>query len=724
MSLYNRGLELEGRGSAELAIRSYRQAIVGAPEFVEAHRAYQNLLLLRHRRGDLVREYRELLAAAPGSAPRRYLLGRLWSDRRRQLEAFDSALLADPTLYFANIGVGYVSLDLGDSERARWAFRRAADLAPERVEARQGQLLTLVARGDPREAGLRVELAERLLEDDPGDVLAERVLLQQHLDAIEYPTACAEAVRFVQDAPSQDAADLVHSVLDHYASSADLLAARDGLAPLDLATDRAGLRLLALVEERAGDPRAALHRVLRAPPRIVDDPDIAALRQRLRLQTGDVAGFTAEVFARRFESGFDLADAGTSRDRFAAVLAALRSEPLSGEPAERAIDGLRSAGLHEAAIELARAALAVDPGQASIEARLAELLAHRRFIAELRQFFEQEYVSADFLGIDGVIDRLRELSRRSLGEDILDPVVQKDFFPIGLFLDPDPANGGGLARYFDRFGTFALIGKRIAGPSEAYVMRRIATSRPIVDGSPVYRVLGENLLVPSRAEFFGAEIAGFAFQSFIALNADRVRSSAQRAFALYDDFGAELLDDALDVAQDADERRDLSEPLSLAVRCHYRALQRFLAAGGERRQLPGLLLDAVEAHERAHIRDATRYLPILKDIGGKLRLLWKHRFSSARVEAWLEQRAQAVALVDAVSPMAVLASTVYFLPERNVSPPHSQGYHDLVRQMIDEVESSPERYPAIDRRYSILPQLDRLGDDELRELGRRVLEDL
>ena len=719
-SHYVRGLDLESHGKADQALRSYRAAIANAPEFVDAHRAYQNLLLTRHRRGDLIRDYRALLDEAPGSAPRRYLLGRLWSDRRAQRDAFESALFADPTLLFANIGLGYVSLDLGDHERARIAFEQAMRLAPERDEPRQGLLVALSARADVRHEERRLELAEAILDRSPRDPLAKRVKLAAMFDDLDSSAACAEVVGFVCEEPTAEAAELAFTVLDRNATNRDFRLARDRLATVDLGDSAAGLRLLALVEERSGDPRAALHQLVRAKPSVARNREISRIRQRLLLRTGDVDRFVDEVYSRRFLSGLTLGDGAARRD-FERVVELLDVGARSGPDVVEAARLLTAAGLHEPAIELARTSLDVDPSQGELLALQRELLRHRRFLAELRTLFEAQYSSDEPLSFDEVIEELREVSRASLGEDIIDPVVTREYFPIGEFLDPDPESGSGLARYFDRFGSFALIGKRVGGPPEAYVMRRIDSSRPVIDGRPVYRVVGEELLVPSYVESLGAEIAGFAFETFIALNADRVRASAARAAELYDRFGEELLDDALLRVGGDVERTDLTEPLSLGVRAHYRAFARFLDDGRPRREFPGLLLDAVEAHERAHIRDATRFLPLLDDVGGKLRLLWRHRFSVARVEAWLEERAQAVALVDARSPMAVLSSTVYFLPDRGASPPHSVGYHDLVRRMVVEIERNPERYPVIDRRYTILPQLDRLDDEQLRELGRRVL---
>ena len=70
---------------------------------------------------------------------------------------------------------------------------------------------------------------------------------------------------------------------------------------------------------------------------------------------------------------------------------------------------------------------------------------------------------------------------------------------------------------------------------------------------------------------------------------------------------------------------------------------------------------------------------------------------------------------------AKMASTLQVLPDRDAAPPHSVGYYHLCARLVDEVASHPARYPEVDPGFSVVSQLDRLGDERLRELGRRVL---
>src|SRR6185295_13323997 len=111
-----------------------------------------------------------------------------------------------------------------------------------------------------------------------------------------------------------------------------------------------------------------------------------------------------------------------------------------------------------------------------------------------------------------------------------------------------------------------------------------------------------------------------------------------------------LLDDTIDPATTAAERTMLREPGSIVLRTWLRSYADHLARGGTPSDYAGLVLNAIEAHERTHIRDAHEFLPLLQNVPSKLSILWRNTFSGANIEAWLEARAQAGALVDARDP--------------------------------------------------------------------------
>lgn len=729
-----RGFELEEQGKPADAILAWRRAIEIEPEYVDAHRAYQNLLLQRGRRGQLIDEYRAWSEMAPQSAVRVYLLSRLWSARSRQRAGFERAALLDPNLFFAHLGVGHASLADGDLVRAEGAFERAHELDPSRTEPLVGWIETLARRRDESALAQIDELARELLERDPTSSIAMRRLTEAKLRQGDVGGACAALTQFVATVDSPDSWELLHAVLIDQARAADVEAARDRLAgataapwtgPPELAYAR--IRALAEIEMRCGSPARALRWIERAPPLYATDPTLTAIRRRAWIATGRLDLVLEDAFTGRYESGFELNDdSGAARLVLEALNAWTASEAPRGRDALNVVERLRGAGLIDAALEVVETAIDQDPADAELVRAREELIAHRRFVGELREYFVRGYRQPSLArgSLDEVLDDIRELSRVSLGENVVDPVRIASYYPIGAFLDPDPANGGGLARYFDRFGTFFLIGQRAFGPPEGYGIRRVAAGRVDVDGRTTYRVLGEDVVVPPRAEWGGAQIAGFAFDTFIVLNVDRARAFADRArrlFATYGPDGDELLSDPIPAARGGLERVDPSEPLGLASKAMFRSYRAHLDRGGTEANYAGIALDAFEAHERAHIEDARRFLPIASDLLEKIRLLGRLGFAPSRVEAWLEERAQAGALLDAASPWAVLAGTADLVPNRNDAPPHSVGFCDLAQRWIDAIERERDSYPALDRERPILPQLDRLSEADLRRLARAAI---
>lgn len=728
-----RGFELEDQGKPADAILAWRRAIEIAPEYVDAHRAYQNVLLQRGRRGQLIDEYRAWSEQAPQSAVRVYLLSRLWSDRSRQRAGFERAAMLDPALFFAHLGVGHSSLADGDLARAEDAFERAHELDPGRSEPLVGWIETLARRRD-EDARTRIdELARELLEHDPTSSIAMRRLTESKLRQGDVGAACAALTQFVASVDTPDAWELLHAVLTEQGRVADIEAARDRLAgaasspwegPNELAYAR--IRALAEIEMRCGNPSRALRLIERAPPLYAADASLVALRRRAWIASGRVDLALEDVDRARYDVGFDLHDdSGAAANVRDAIAIWGVGRDVSAPDALRVVERLRGAGLIEAALEVVEIAIDRDPTDGALGRARDELVAHRRFVAELREYFVRGYREPALArgSLDDVLDDVREISLTCLGENVVDPVRLSTYYPIGAFLDPDPDHGGGLARYFDRFGTFFLIGQRAFGPPEGYGIRRLAAGRVDVSGRSTYRILGEDLVVPPRAEWGGAQIAGFAFDTFIVLNVDRARAFAERArrlFATFGPDGVELLTDPIPRARGGLERIDPSEPLGLASKAMFRSYRAHLDRGGSERHYAGVALNAFEAHERAHIDDARRFLPIASDLLDKIRVLGRLGFAPSRVEAWLEERAQARALLDASSPWAVLAGTADLMPNRGDAPPHSVGFCDLAEHWIGAIDRTLEAYPAIDPDAAILPQLDRLSEDDLRRLARSV----
>lgn len=721
------GLGHESRGEREAAKHSYRAACELAPSFVDAHRAYQNLVLAEGFRGALRREYRARLDQAPEDPIAIYLFGRLESDIAAQRDACERAVAAAPNLYSAWVGLGITSLELRDPATATRAFETAIRLDPGRADAWRGRLRQMERTLGEEAKARAAEIAMKLRAIDPFDLDATRVLAQRAIDERRREQASNDVATLARESRDPGAARLLLDFLARNASARDVERMRDLFSPL--ARERAGdpewRRLLAWLEERAGDPMAALS-LLDGYATTTDDRASILTRRRLAIACGDFDRVLREVIEDRFESGFDFDDDSAERE-----LRALAEQPLAarrGAAAVSSIESLYRHGLLDLALAVGSAILREEPTNIELRSTLDRGIAHRRFVAELASWFDRAYGGAadDANDLDAFLRAARRLSVDCLGTDVVEPLVVREYTAIGRFLDPDPETGCGLARYFDRFGTFFVAGERSLGGIHGYALTRIARSRVEIEGRSVLRVLGEDLRIPSPLEAAGGEIAGFALEKFIVMNVDRARASAIRVRRAWDERVSAMvarplvLDDPIDPAVNDHDRISLREPGSIVLRTWLRSYGAFLDEGGKPEEFAGLTLDAVEAHERSHISDAHEFLPLYQDVPRKLTIFAENAFSASKVESWLEGRAQLEALIHARDPRIALAELLRDLPARDASPPHSVGYYEVAEELVRRASEALPSLPEIDPSGVIVQQLDRVEPEKLRELARRV----
>lgn len=725
--LFEQGVTAQQQDRRGAALAAFKAACEDSPDFVDAHRAYQNLKLLEGRSGDLLVEYGDRLRREPESAIAQYLYSRLSSDATEQVRGFERALEIDPDFYFARVGLGHALTQSRRPTRAAQEFEAALRIDASRAEAWRGRLRILMRRPGDEAKERRTQIGKRILELDPTDTAAMRAVIEASIEDHRDDDAFESALRFLMQTRAPGAPQLLLDVLKRQGTSeridrARAMIAAESRAPLD---DADWLELLVFLEQRSGDPRAALRWIDSATEDVRASYRVRTLRREMLLSIGAFDRYLDDLIDSRFSAGFEL-DRGRSEAELRDVRRAAFVEGIDAADARRYFDVMLRHGLTELAIEYARARLEATPTDGELRLRLREALGHRRFVTELAAYFREQYRdSTPKASFDEFVATARRLSQECFGRDVVDPVVTKDFFPIGSFLDPDPSHGSGLARHFDRYGQFFLVGSLTIGSLDGYLLRRIAETRPEIDGRSVYRVAGEELLIPSRVESLGGQIAGFAFETFIVLNVDRARDTAERTRAIYEtheELQPSILDDAIEGVTDPDSAVRISEPASVQLRTWYRAYADFLSSGGQPAAFAGDVLDSVEVHERTHIRDARELLPIYEDLPDKIAVIARKGFSFDNVQAWLEARAQAVALVGAKHPRLVLAEILRYAADREMSPPHSIGYHDMLAALVKRIAAEPEKYPDIRQDGVIVQQLDRLSDEQLRALGKRLLE--
>lgn len=703
----------EALGGGEAAAGAVlREALERYPDSVDAARIRQNLRLARGEGWKVYEDARAAAAAAPGDPAKLYLLGRVIPDREEQARIFRRALALDPSFYFANYGLAVVELERGEKEEALGFARRAVAIRPENRDAKRQLARARAAAGDAAGA---MDLYEDLLLDDPGDAATAAAAA----DLLVRRGEEDEALRLLLDTsrlrPAEsDLLVAAWDVMEEGRVSGDaLLEAVDAARQVaGKAPSNAGAWLvLGRALLRRGEAAEALAALDRA---VAEGARAAALREdRLRAAIG---GGAWPRVRELFFAGLPvrvLAEPGNARGaalaRLDAALAAAAAEETADSLAEVA-RALSSCGFEVGAARTARRAFDLAPDRADLRGLAAETAAWRDLMADTRRLLREQYVrfghDESTSALDEVLGELGARARESFGRDIFTGLPVESFTLVGAVARSDAA---GAPPEWSRHGTLFVVGRRKGGPVQATMMRLLGWFPGRRSPEGVFDLaVGEGQTLRSFFEEGKGQIAGFTLPGWIVMNLDVVSRWEEQVRATAN--GREP--GPLWPAPDDFRRRSLWFPGAVRT-----GLARsYLAAAGD---AAGSFASSL-AHERGHLLEVKRYLPILPSLPSILALLVRNGFSAASIEAELERDAEANSLRTSPWPRNALLNTMSFLPFRESAPPHSVGYYELLETLVAEIDRHPARYPSVDRRYNILQQLDRLSDAELRTLLKHL----
>jgi hypothetical protein len=297
---------------------------------------------------------------------------------------------------------------------------------------------------------------------------------------------------------------------------------------------------------------------------------------------------------------------------------------------------------------------------------------------------------------------------------------------LGAWLDHGAAAPTSpVVAHFRRHGKYLMLGQREGKPAEGILlsMASLTPRRPLVTQGRRFDhdvMLGYDRTIRAYVDFQGGSLSGAALPDGVWLDADATRREdhALRTTVRAVDATLAARLDAVAATPPAPDDADgvfaFDDPAGLWLRL----ARRYVAAVGD---APWGSLDVLRAHEFGHVIDLARHLPIAKGLPATLGLLASEGFAFGRVEARLEGRAQLGAVIDAARPDLALMDLVAALPVVETNPEaHERGYRDVAVAFVRHVARHPDRFPRVDPTRKLLPQLDRLSLDELRELARAV----
>ncbi len=687
----------------------------GAP--VEAERLRQDLMRQRGRVGALRAEAEAAVAAAPESAARHYLLGRVQSPQDA-LASFEVAVRLDPQSVWPWMGLAF-ALREQDPSRALSIYETLYE-ASGRHEAVGIAYASALRNSNQKEAALAVY---RALVERGGSALGighlglAQTILALGSSAEERKAGWESFLLALHERPADPG---VHAILrellrtgitdEQLEQCLDLLRASE--SRWHAFARAAGGSILAPILARLRQPQAALA-AIEAIPAKERPPEIAAMHRRLLLACGEVRDFHAALLDWMPAIVCD-EETNQIRGLWAAIrgVCAHGDDPMcDSQSGLRYATSLRDAGLLAEA-EMVGAAcqrrFGVTP---TLTALIEEVHKEIAFENALRTALYRGYSKDESTELDVFVAIARRASVEILGRDVVEPDQRFRAPLVGQMLDPFSS---GLCRHLARYNRHLVVGRRAGGVPEGLLFTRLSVrDLPEQEGLAVpgrcFEVTCADRSVRSMSGVLGGDIAGIALMNHYIVDYDAVvewaQSIARRQRIVDEDDGVALADPIPDAV-------DPLDPLDAKFR---------LAAASSMRDidLVGAVLQTIRLHERRHIVDSFHYMPVEDNVWRVIGLLVAHGFSALAIESEMERRAELAALAYADRPEVVLSHVAEFVAENDHGSPHARGFTELARQLVAALQQEGVAPDA-----AAVSRWHRLDRDAVRRAALRLLREI
>lgn len=706
------------RGEPDQALKQVHELLAREPDHVDGQRLRQDLMRTRGRRGLLLLEAREAVRERPQDGLAHYLLARVTDDPKAKLQGFRDAARLTRGEVWPWLGLSH-TLRASDSQRALEIYRDlyAASSQHPLVGVAYASALRGAERWDEAALVYQAMRADRRV---PG--VGDLGLAQVALSRDDRATAWAALLEALRARPfDAGVKTLLNGWLETTATPDQ---GRQVLDVLRENGDRmrwfgrgSGARVLSGLLRQGGQlqaARALLERQLaeRATPQLRRD------YRRLLLALGDVDAFAAQLKAHIPLHVVDV-EANQLRGRW---LQLLRGPFYDGEAmadqgrTQRLLTSLRDCGLLVEVELLCEVARQRFPEQDKLWAeRQDEVRRELAFEAGLRRLLYRGYQSRDTADLRVVLERVRDLSQRVLGTDVVGEPPRFSVPLVGEMLDPFE---GDLAAHLARYNRHLVLGRRSDGTAEGLLVTRLsvlelpAQERLELPGR-CYEVVGIDRNVKALGGVLGSDLAGVALLNHFLIDYDAVVDWAngllnRRKIARRDDLA--LLDDAIPPSAGPDGIG--LAPLDVSWRLT-------LASPTADEDLEPAVLAMIRDHERRHLVDSFHYMPIESNLLRGAGLLFEFGLSPSAIEAEMERRAELAALALSPHTELVLAHIVDFFGDPPLPSPHHRGFTELLEQMhaqLLELGVAPEQ--AVPSRWHELDMA------KVREAAGRLLAEL
>jgi tetratricopeptide (TPR) repeat protein len=685
-------------------------------------------LLVIHARGA---EARARARALPRGPYRDALVASLAEDAARSLEALRPRLHAPPhpwvRLAAARLHAAYGNGTAARGEAAKALRFPTAFVA---VEAHLVLARDALDEGDLEVVSRAAQAAARLEATDtrPLALLAEAARRAGDFEAAVDLLVSALAVVPESEFYARMLADLVREDADAGDGLSRRVAA--GLRDVPPLGNAERLALAGLIAQRGGravEARDAYGAALAAG---ADPIPVAHDLRRLWASEGRYAEVVEGLFAS-VPPSLPFAPTNLRRPHWTALRRAGTEAPdASASPAARR--ALAEALVGVGALAEATSVLQGLTSDPALD--LADRIArHVRFRAAVEAEIEDGYrrvgAGGDPVEIERVLARMRDLACEFLSDAeaaaFAHPTRGLRRAPVlGALLDYGADTASPVVAHFRRYGEFLILGQRSGQPTEAILLSlaSLERGREIRTRCGCYRhdqIVGYDVKMRSFRESQGGGLGGACLPDGLWLDVDSARRSEHhvRRRLLRDPERVRLAREAPSLLGSGGPEGvfDLGEPAGVGLRLIQRYVERCAGDGWGS-------FATLRAHESAHVVELRRHLPIFQGLPETLALVTQGNFCDAHIEAELERRAQLAAVAESPYPDLALAEMIDALPTlARIPEVHDAGYRNGIADMVRFVYAHPNRFPQIDRRFRILPQLDRLTNEQLRAAARAVL---
>ncbi|MFT4839840.1 MAG: hypothetical protein ACI8UD_000337 [Planctomycetota bacterium] len=665
------------RGKPERALVQLATILAKKPRHVDANRLRQDLLRVRGRRGRLLIEAKKRVYDWPDDGHAHYLLARILDDPKAKLSGFRRAAQLAPGSMWPWLGLAH-TLRSVDRSRSLAIYERlfaAADQHP---------LVAVAYASALRESERWEESAKvyRSMRDDPRmPGVAALGLAQVALSSDDRVVSWASLLESLRIRPFDPGVQaLVHGWLETTASPdqarqvVDVL--REDGERLRAFGESGGSAVLADLLAREGQSQAAravLERQLAERP----TPALRRSFRQLLLSLGEVDAFLEQIVEHIPLHVVDV-EANQVRGRWLRLLRGpWHAAPALATAKQTAelLAALRDVGFLAEVELLAEVAMRRFPAQLELWTdRQDEVRSELAFEAGLRRLLYQGYQKHDSSNLATVVVRVRELSQRVLGRDVVGTPPQFSVPLVGEMLDPFV---GDLAMHLSRYNRHLVLGRRSGGTAEGLLVTRLSLAElPAVERqelqSRCYEVVGMDRDVKSLGGMVGSDLAGVALLNHFLIDHDAVV-----------DWALGLRDRRRIGRQDGDALRSDPVPADVGMAPLDAAWRLALGSKVADADLDAAVLGMIRDHERRHLVDSSHYMPIESNLLRGAGLLFQFGLSPATIEAEMERRAELAALALSPHTELVLAHIVDFYGDPPLSSPHHRGFSELLVQVHD-----------------------------------------